>query len=557
MRFKPLHLASLSALAALAAGCVGSGGGSDQGGTTAQTAGQIAQPYLFACVDQNANWQCDDGDTGKIVTATGATGLSPAAGQYVLLESRDTANSRTRLLISEKGSATVDGLSTLKAVLGADYLPALASQISAATLEAGYVAAQAANPQALAALEAYSRAVLANPAAPAVGATATTVAAATTLADWAGESGDSRQLSAVGSLVLGNNESNRLYLFDADVSPLDADQLDLIPQADALAALKTWSGRLLAAMDSALSIVVSTVSAASGGSTTPVDNVVTLPAGKGINGIRLAGNGSQAYVLLNTGADRYTGAACAAAGSEGLFRVPLSALTAGSISLSAVPRCVHSGFSLLAADAGGSHLVGWDASDQRLWSLAGDNLALEARIDPGVTTPQALAVSPGGRYAAVAGYGQVAVIDLQEKKTLGVFTGSWTNATQVAFAGGHRRLLVAAGSQVHTVALDRGLQLISMSATALTEEVRSLAVAPDGDSYAAIGDAKVSWRAVLGGAELANRSLAAGLAVKSATFARNAASPLATGRLLLTAQRASDQRFVLYQLTVSLPKQPG
>lgn len=561
MHLKPIALACFAATL-----CAACGGGGNQNGQTAITSGQVSASYLLACIDSNQNWQCDDADTSRKVSASGDTGLTPTASQYVLLEGRDASNQRVSLLVSDKGSGTVTGLSTLRTMLGLGTGSALektlitqqGSQLAAA-LETGYAAAVAARPVALNALAAYSAAVKAQAtASPSAVTPVTTIGSATSTANWAVPSaGDgTRQLSALASTVLGSNEGNRLYVFDPTASVVSTQQIDLIPAADTTTAQRrTASSRLLAALDRLVSVFVDTASAASSVIGTPTAPVVLDP-GKGIAGAALTHGGAEAYVLMNMASGKYTDSSCATKGSEGLYKVGLSATdTSGYRMLWQSPACVHSGFTLLAADPSGARLVAWDATARQFWSLDGATmkersvLALQAPY-----APTAMTVSPGGRYAAVAGSdanggGQLTLIDLDANRVVTTLAGAWTNPGQVAFADGVRKLLVTSGTKVYTVTLDNALQLIGTTTATLSEEIKGLAVAPDGSSYVVSGNTTASWRTLQQGTELAATTLPSGLTVKRIAVARD--------ELVILGLQAAQATYKVYRLPLSLAQVPG
>jgi hypothetical protein len=561
-----LKMKQLPALIALVvAGC---GGGGSQTGETATT--QVTAGAMTACVDVNANWQCDDGDVSVARSATGATGLAPSAAQYVLLETRDGQNARTRLLVSAKGSAEVTGLSTLRTLLAA--AGQTAAQISTAEaalvakhgtaleglLATGYVSALQNTPVALAALNRYSLAVAAqSTASPTLTSYAPALGSLSTDATWAStETTDTRrQLAAQSSTVLNNNESNRLYLFDASAATISSRQIDLVPPPTVvLAAYPKILRTTVAMLEKAMSVLVDTASAATGFTSTPTTgSTVVLEPGKGIAGIQLAGSGSTAFVLLNMLAGTSTKDACVGVdgGNEGLFKVSLADTTSVR-TLKTAPACVHSGFSLIASDAAGGRVAVWDATAKRLWIVDGSTMARQSSIDlqfDAATPPQALAITPGGRYLAAAGYGRLTLLDLATGKLVVQYTGDWTNVSQIAFAGGARRVLLASDTQVHTVALDDNLQLISRTAVAVSSTaLRGLAVAADGDSYVATSDATAYWRTTSTGAALASSALPSGLSVQQTALAGN--------RLVLLARGAQDLQFKLMRLPVGLPTAP-
>lgn len=559
MKMKPIP----ALLATLLIGCGGGGSSSGPQGETATT--QVMASAMTACIDSNQNWQCDDGDASRSVSATGGTGLTPLAGQYVLIESRDANNRRTRLLASAAGSGTVNGTTTLRTFLAA--AGKTAAEIAAAEtaannsgLEAGYAAALSTHPVALAALDAYSRAVAAQASAsPTLAAYAPSVGNSSTAVTWASTDAGTtvRQLSAHSTQVLNNSESNRLYLFDAAATSVHSTEIDLIPPPTvALASAAPWLRWSMAKLDQLVSVFVDTASAATGFAGAPSEgSAVVLEPGKGIVGIQLVNGGADAVVALNMLAGGFTNGAClgTSQGNEGLFKVSLTG-GASFRTLKDAPACIHSGFSLVASNPSGSRVAAWDATGRRLWVLDGSTMQTVATLDlqlPGDAPPQALAVTPGGRYLAALSYGRATLVDLENGRLVTQLSGAWGNVAQAAFAGGARRLLVASGQAVHMLALDNALQLINSSSSTLagsTETLRALSVADDGDSYVATSDAKAYWRATGGASGLGSATLPSGLAVQQAA--------LAGKQLVVLARGTQDGEFKLLRLPLGVPDSP-
>ena len=556
-------------VAATFAGC--GGGGDNQTGSTTPASARLNT--LTACVDINHNWQCDDGDTNIAATAVGSQNLSPSAGQAVLLETRDTSNQRTRLLVSQ--TADVTGMSTLRTMLGvsgktiaeiaaieATLTTAYGSQLES-LLANGYANALTTTPIALAALSNYSTAVAAqSTTTPGMAAYAPTLGSSSTDATWTSTDASTvrRQLSAQSSTVLNNSESNRLYLFDATAASLSGSsgrEIDLIPPpTSALAGYPKLLRQSFAVLDKVLSVFIDTASAATGFNSAPTTgSSVVLPPGKGIAGIQLADGGKSAFVLLNMLAASYTGADCVGTsdGTEGLFKVGLTD-TASYRALKTAPACIHSGFSLIAADATGARLAAWDATAQKLWLLDGSTMARRRTVDLKFdinNPPQALALTPGGRYLVAAGYGRLTLVDMETGDLVTQLTGDWANVAQISFAGGARRLLVASGTRVFTVRLDNSLQYLSTAATGVAgsgETLRTLSVSTDGDSYTTTSDSKAYWRSTAASASLGSSNLPAGLAVQQATLTAN--------KLIVLARGSQDQQFKLLRLPISLPSLP-
>ncbi|MEY2864254.1 MAG: hypothetical protein RLY58_1961 [Pseudomonadota bacterium] len=578
MRFQLNVLASLITLSL--AGC---GGSSDNTvGDTSITSGAITTDYMVACVDRNQNWQCDDLDPTVVSHVTGSQALTAEAGRYVLLESRSAQHNRTRLLISALGQNVVTGHTTLKTALGSTWDSRLTA-LSDTALAQGLSAALANNPIALDAILQYSKAVLAqNTAAPVdLTSSTTTLSTQTELATWQGtdDATESRQISTAGSITLSNNNSNRIYLFDAatalSADTVEASQIDLIPavdvvpvssttviaadQATPLSArlAKAWDGLDLAhqlerGLDQVLAsvLMIDTVSAASvvtGGTTvTPPSNVTS---GMGVAGLQLVQGGKEAVVLFNTASALYQGTTCAPTGSEGLFRISVDPQQSTDTyrMLGQTPACVHSGFSLMAASPDGENVVAWDSKAKQLWSINGHVMQAREHIDPHVTTPQALTLSASGRYAALAGYQQLAIIDLSTGQTLANLKGDWDNATHVSFAAGIRKILVTSGTDVHTITLDNALQFANKSKTTFANTLQGLSVSSDGDSYAVSDNKTVTWHSVQGNKTLSTATLPVGLTVKQVSMADNT--------LLVMGQGAQDLQYHLYRMTLTgLPR---
>lgn len=567
MKVKPIALACLAAT--VVAGCGGGGAGTP--GQTANTTGQLAAPTLLACIDSNQNWQCDDGDSTVTASASGATGLTPVAGKYALLETRDTDNARTRLLVSEPGSSSVTGTSTLRTLLRAagkteveiSTLETSLGASASSALESGYASAMQGNPQALSALAAYSAAVFTAASTSASPATVSNTLGTASTADttWSGSAGteDSHQISTYGSTLLSNNESNRLYLLDASATVISNREVDLIPPAEPVVAFRQHSPLArfaLSTLDKMVSLMVDTVSAAtavSGG--TQAGSPVTLDPGKGIAGLQLVNGGQDAYVLMNMLSGKYTAAACKSTsqGNEGLFKISLDSSNSYR-SLYTAPACVHSGFSLVAADPNGAYPVAWDGTGKRLWLLDGATMKERAVVDLRFDSdkpPQTLAVSPGGRYLAAAGYGRLALVDVVNQRIVANLTGDWSNATKVVFANGARKVLIASANKVHTISLDNALQPIarsSVTVSAVGEDLRGLAVADDNDSYITSSDKKAYWNTVKSGAALGSSTLPVGLKVQQIALAKD--------KLVVIAQGTQDSQYKLYRIPVGLPKAP-
>jgi len=553
-------------IAAALSGC-GGGDSPPQNGSTVST--HVQAGAMVACVDVNANLQCDDGDVTVTSTGAGPQNLSPSGKEYVLLETRDATNQRTRLLVSEPGSASVTGLSTLRTFLKANGksatdISALEAQLTArhgnqleSLLEQGFASALNTRPLMLDALTAYSLAVAARGTAqPALGAYSANLNGVSTDVTWSSSeaSNTQRHLSVQGTTVLSNSESNRLYLFDGASSTISAREVDLIPPATpALASATPLVRDTVGALDRMLSLAVDTVSAATGFATPPVNgSPVVLAPGKGITAIQIADDGNSAFVLLNMLAGGFTGGDCigTSQGNEGLFKINLTDGAAYRW-LAQTPTCVHSGFSLLATDPAGSRVAAWDATASRLWLLDGGTLAKTNTLDPGFA-PQALAVTPGGRYLAAAGFGRLTLIDMNAGHVVTQLTGSWSNVTQVAFADGGRRVLLTSGNQVYRVALDDQLQLISTDSVSLGDSnatLQGLSVATDGDSFVATSNTSVYWLSGSGSTPLAQTSLPAGMTVQQ--------TALAGTRLTVLARGGQDQQFRLMRTALPLPATPS
>ena len=564
MQLKPLTLAILAAT-----GLSACGGGSSEAGNTLSGSRSVATAAYLACVDINSNWQCDDGDINRNVTGSGATGLTPSADQYTLLEQHNQDNRRTLLLVSAQGDDTVTGATTLRSMLTAANATEAAIELAEASLdnaalEQGYARTMTTHPVALAALEAYSLAAAAqgtttpvladyNPAIGAVG----------TLATWKSDEGSStlRQLSARHSQVLNNSETNRLYLFDAaDTTPesteIDVIPLDLLLLAQLPAPMATLLRQGLALLHDTLDLVIDTASAATAFTGTPTTgSPIVLEPGQGIAAAQIINGGNEAIIVMNMLNGVYNATTCvnATAGNEGLFRVSL-ADDASYRMLENATGCVHSGFSLLASDAAGSRVAAWDGSNQKLWLLDGSTLettaVMDLRLDAS-TPPQALAMTPGGRYLAVAAIGHAILIDMDAGRIVTHLTGNWGNVTQAAFASGARRLLIASEQTVFSVQLSDSLDPVSRSEQLIagtTETLRSLTVSADGDSYVVSSDRTVYWNSSSGVA-LAQAALPAGLDVQQTV--------LADRHLVVMARGTQDQEFKLLRLTLDLPVAPA
>lgn len=550
MKINTLTLACLAASLSLA-GCGGGGGSSS--GSTVSDRGQIDSAYKLACIDHNHNFQCDDGDTQKAVS-NGETGLTPASDEFVLLEGRDSSNQRNALLISVLGSASVSGLSTLQTLAGNAWSSELAATFAGQNtlLETRFADAVQSQPLALPALYQLSQAIISQADANAEASNAGfSLGEAEALVNWeSSNANDNRQLTAFGSRVLSNTESNRLYLFDSSTPSIEASQLDLLPVLETVASnvQQQLIKPLLFALDQVLDVLIDTASAASSLTGEPSTEVpVTYEPGTGISAVQLVANGSQAYVLMNTASDDYSSDDCLSKGSEGIFKIDLS--SAGSTrELAESTLCAHSGFTLLAADLSGANLVAWEASSQRLW-LLNSSLQKQKLINTGVSNAQALAISPGGQFAALASYGQLAIIDLVQGRNVANLAGNWTNASQVSFSAGLGKVVVTSGKEIHSISLDTAMQWLAATSTSVGADILTLSSASDGESYVVSTADKLYWYASKTNQQLAQQSVPAKLAVKRTTLANN--------QLILLGQQLADDRYALFRLPLSLPSWPN
>ncbi|MEY4590412.1 MAG: hypothetical protein RL497_2488 [Pseudomonadota bacterium] len=574
LSYKPLRYKPLPAIIALLLCGCGNGGQSSAGpqGDTAKTQLPISttSANLLACVDNNHNWQCDDGDASLWLKASGATGLTPAADEYTLLETRDASNRRTSLLISELGSGQVDGASTLrtalqKAKISSSQIDKTLALTTSAQLESGFASSIKTYPSALGGIEAYSLALekqgIANPQVPSFNPG---TGSSSQVAQWYGPEPETtrRQLTAQGSTVLNNSESNRLYVFDAETSPLAnvgvaTHEIDLIPNdAPLIANSPKWARPLLRGLAAVVNVLIDTASAATGFSSAPsTGSAVVLPPGQGIAGIQLLNQGREALVLMNMLDDRFNQEQCqtASQGTEGLFRIELQ--DKGSYrQLEKSQACVHSNFSLMASDSRGEHIAAWDAKAQKLWLLDGATMQATQLIEIGFDSdkpPQALALSAGGRYLAAVGYGRVAMVDLEQGKVLTQFAGSaavgtWGNVAQASFAAGSRRLLIASGQEVHSLAFDDSLHLLEHTSNRLTgasETLRGLSVSADGDTYAAVSDSQAYWASSGSNSLITSIALPPGLTVQQAAAAHQ--------QLFVMARGAQDQQFKILRVPLA------
>lgn len=566
MHMKKLTLACLAATLGLSA-C--GGGGSEPAGSTVVSRDINATDTRIACIDHNHNWRCDDGDLSQSVTSAGNTGLNPASDEFVLLERLDAARQRTLLLLSERGSGTVDGISTLKAMLGERYDTFSPSEsFNSSDLEALFERALQLYPHALTALATASEAVLQQSTVNATLPEVTpTLGEPELVSNWAAESdNDNRQLTAYGSTVLSNTESNRLYLFDAAAASVAASEIDLLPAVELAlnipseGTLSSWATQTsqklimqklvepaLRMMASALSIVIDTASAASSITGQPSGEApVIFEAGTGITSLQLVNNASEAFILVNTADDNFAGNDCATKGNEGLYKVALDH-DGGYRLLADSTSCIYSGFSLLAADRNGAHVVAWDGTQQKLWLLDG-SLKRQAQIATGVSQAQALAISPGGQFAAIAAYGQLAIVDLLQGKTIVNLAGDWANATQVNFAAGLQQIMVSSGNSLHTITLDARMQRLDSRITAFDSDILALATADDGESAAVATAKNLAWINSHSGETLSSQSTPARFTPQKIAITNT--------QLLMVGQQHSDDTIALMRLALSLPEWP-
>ncbi|HEX4509079.1 MAG TPA: hypothetical protein VH328_03340 [Burkholderiaceae bacterium] len=549
---RPL-IVSACLLALAAAGC-GGGAAGQQG----QTVGEAAPPAsgLLACVDTNRNAQCDDADPSQGVTSAGATGLAPAPDQRVLVEARDARNARTALLVSDAGSAQADGLSTLRAMLGLPVGSPLERALIAANgpqvaqvLETGFAATAAADGVLLPALARFAAAVQAQVSAtPTLAAYAPALGAPAAVAAWDDTTGGSasQPMTVYTSTVLGNDDSNRLFILDSDAAQDALSEVDLIPAPPPLALARKPANRWLAALDRVVSIFVDTASAASSVSGDPTSPPVKLNPGQGIAAAQITHAGAEAVVLLNLQTGLYNDATCGQ-GREGIYRVPLAPPNA-TRDMSTEPVCAHSGFALLAADPAGASIAAWDTNASTLWSIDGSTMKERAVLSLQITAAQALAVSPGGRFAAVAAPGLVEIVDLLAGQVVANLSGPWADVQGVAFAGGVRRLVIGSGDTLHVVAFDEGMRWVDTRSTALDGPLRSFAIAPDGDSLVAATDAGLSWHTVETGDALASAPLPAGLDVQHVA--------VGSDHLVVTGLRTAQGRFEVDSAAIPLAAVP-
>jgi hypothetical protein len=506
--------------------------------------GAAPSSTLLACVDANRNGQCDDADTSHSIDSAADTGLSPAPVQRVLVETRDARNARSALLISDPGSAQADGLSTLRALLGLAPGSALEQALLATggaqvaqTLEAGFAASAAADGVMLPAMARFAAAVQAQATAtPTLAPFAPVLGAPVAVAGWDDTTGGdaSQPMTVHASKVLGNDDRNRLFILDSDAAQDAVSEIDLLPAPPPLAlAHKPPTNRWLAALDRVVSIFVDTASAASSVSGVPTSPPVELTTGQGIAAAQITRDGAEAVVLLNLQTGQYNDASCAQ-GREGIYRVPLSGPDA-TRALASEPVCAHSGFALLAADPAGASIAAWDTNSRTLWSIDGATMKERAVMSLQIDAPQALAVSPGGRFAALATPGRVEIVDLLVGHVVANLSGPWVDVHGMAFAGGVRRLVIGSGDTLHVVAFDEGMRWIDTRSTSLDGPLRSFAVAPDGDSLVVATDAGLSWRTVETGDLLAAAPLPTGLDVQHVAAGSD--------HLVLTGLRTAQARF--------------
>lgn len=557
MHLKKLSLACL--VASLATTGCGGGGGSPAG-STVPSRNMDGNAVGVACVDHNHNWRCDDGDTSITVHGSGDTGLSPASDEHVLLETHDTSQKRTLLLLSAQGSPVVNGISTLKTLAGGEWNDALASLVAEqnSALETVFAQAMQQRLLALTALHDAGDAVRTQMSVtPTLSDSAYALGDTETVSTWDTAAGtENRQLTAFGSTVLSNTETNRLYLFDASATVIGASEIDLLPVLDTVVAAASNTAAQLNAtliepamkmLAGLLDIVIDTASAASSITGEPSgEPPVVFEPGTGISSLQLAANGRDAYVLMNTAENPYPGDDCLTTGSEGLYKVALDAAS-GYRLLANSPACIHSGFSLLATDLTGAHVIAWDAPGERLWVMNGD-LARTNTIATGVSNAQALAISPGGQFAAIAAYGQLAIVDLVQGRTVANLAGDWTNAEQVDFSTGLHRVVVTSGSDIHTVTLDNRMQLVATHKNTLNDDILALASAPDGESYLVSTATQVHWYAATSGDLLATQSVPEKVDIKRVA--------LTDQQAIVLGQQRTDDRYALFRLPLGLPTWP-
>jgi hypothetical protein len=560
------YLSALISLGLLASCGAGSSPNSSSGSTVPDA---VAMSALSACIDVNQNEQCDDGDISRPVAALGTTGLVPKDGQQVLVESRNMRNQRSGVWMSAPGGAEVNASSTLQNRLrkngqtgaqiaaleaalqtkhGDDWRMLLNSSLELAQTEQDLPLLQQ--------IDQFSLAVLAQGRANPVMVNAAPKLAPPKLeVSWSSQeaANASRQLAVQGSQVLSFSESNRLYLFDASASVVEAREIDVVPPAPPrLAQYATWVRRSVAGLEKFVSVFVDTASAATAFVTPPTPGTVpVLPSGKGITQLGWVGQGTnQALVNINMRSGKYTSDDCASTldGDEGLFKVSLN--EPGSARwLGTAPACVHSGFTLLATDPTARRVAAWDATTAKLWVLDANTLQRQHSTDLKLgSSPQALATTPGGNYLAAAAAGRLALVDLRSGAVVSQLTGAWGDVSQMAFAGGGRQVLLASGHQVHVVYLDDALRVIAQAVIDVAPPqiaLRALAVSSNGESFVATTDAAAYWHSTVTPKRLSEMALPPGLAVQQAQLAGNT--------LVVLARGGQDQIFKLMRLPLQAP----
>ena len=571
MRIKPLALAiiTLSSLTSC-------GDESSKGSTLPsndQKVDSSTLPYL-ACIDQNKNWVCDDADPSLYVSGPGDVGLTPENGHYLLLERRNNETNQRESVLASR-THIVNAKTTLELMLGLmpgnnsvgdapQYIESTFLETTA-ILQNTFEKAMQRGILPLQALHSVSKAAVEqNTPSPVLAEPIASISNEENLSQWySNESEDSRrQLAVQGDVALNNSDSNRLYLFQGNAEIVTGEgnsayqtpaigntEIDLIPlDVATLAATSRLQRRALRLVKSASNLLIDTVSAATqiNGEASAGSPIVLAP-GQGIVSAEIVNEGREALIIMNMLQGDYTGENCTQgpAVSEGIFRISLEGNNSYRL-LEQVKSCIHSGFSLLAANNTGNQYAAWDANEDRLWLFNNDDVAqvLDLQLPEGRPV-QSIVMTDGGRYLAAIAYGQAIIVDVQSGAILHKITGAWGNVVDASFAGGGRTLTIASEDSVYALQLDDNLYLRQKSIFKTTETLRSLAASPDGDSYFAASDNGIHWLNSTG-EEIAHYQLPAGLHIQQSAVIHN--------QLLLLSRGRQDLQFKLQRFTLSTPR---
>ncbi|MGQ5521984.1 WD40 repeat domain-containing protein [Chitinimonas sp. PSY-7] len=541
----------LAVLVVAAFGATGCGGDGGEAGTTVSTVPASYSDRL--CIDTNQNLACDDGeaslDSATAEHSIRESSLTPSAAQRVVLErvGKHDGN-RSAVLMSELGSSQVNGLSTLLAfvVASGQATDAQAARTLlterlgklddalAETLTKAYLRYQQQYGSSSLVLAVISQRMLDQRAAvPDVAAEhLKPLFAQMQEMPWlVGSQDDTAEtMAAVADVtVLGNAGRNRLFVLrpNSRVSEIEFEN-NALAAAERLPAVEPVAAPSVQPFVRAIRVDV--VSAASGGGTRPPRPMPptpvppTIPPGTGggdpgsgippvvdtkpknkLSQLTLSADGKAAFVLFTT----TSGKAVSQSGcgdfpqNTGVFRVDLTDKGEARVvqPLYKLPACTNEGFTQLAADKAGQYVVALSEPEQELYLFDGSDMHLQRRIKID-WVPQRIAVSPGGRYIALAREGNLALFELATGTRVAAASTTWSVPGDMRFAG-VGRLVVASANTVHVINLSNPAKPLASKVLAQSAEVRAMDVAGDGQTLAlALADNRIRLLEVNNGQSL-------------------------------------------------------